>query len=93
MRVFFEVLFGRLPAILNNRAREHQASAWCLPSYDAASHMLLLSTISIFFENSYMSLSLFFSPLCIMLVGSLKKIPEFLEPFKFLFILKIFLLL
>ena len=58
----------------------------CHP-YDTVSHM---STISIFFESSYMSLSLFFPPFRMMLVGSLKNIPEFFEPPKFLFMLKIF---
>ncbi len=55
--------------------------------------MLLLFTISIFFENSYMSLSLFFSPLRMILVDSFNKILEFFEPSKVLFMLKIILIL
>lgn len=58
---------------------------------DTASHILLLFIISIFFENIYISLRLFFFPLCIVLIGSLKNISEFFESPKFFYILKIFL--
>ncbi len=61
--------------------------------YDEVSHMLLFSAISIFFENTYMGLSLFFPSLRMMLVDSIKNIPEFIELLNFLFMLKIFLLL
>ncbi len=61
--------------------------------YDAASHISLLSTISIFFKNSYMRLSLFFPPFHIIVVDNLKNISEFFKPSKLLFMLKIFLFL
>ncbi len=57
--------------------------------YDVASYILLFLTIFIFFEKSYMTLNLFFSPLCIRLVGSLKNISEFFDSLKFFLILKI----
>lgn len=58
---------------------------------DTAGHILLLFTISIFFEIIYMSLSLFLFLLGIVLAGSFKNIPEFFEPVKFFLMLKIFL--
>lgn len=60
-------------------------------SPNAIGYMLLFSTISIFFENIYMSLSLFFFPFGMILDDSLKNILEFFELPKFLFMLKIFL--
>ena len=50
---------------------------------DAASQMSLLSTISIFFDNNYMSLSQFLFPLSMMLVGSLENVSEFFKPSNF----------
>lgn len=58
--------------------------------YNAASHIILFSTIFLFFRNSYMSLSLFLFLLNIMLVGRLKIIIKFFGLSKFLFMLKIF---
>lgn len=60
---------------------------------DAAGYILLFSTIFVFFENIYISLSLFLFSLGIVLISSLKNIPKFFESPKFFFILKIFLFL
>ncbi len=60
---------------------------------DALGQMSLFSTISVIFENIYISLNLFFFPLGMMLISSLKNISEFSKPPKFLFVFKIFLFL